>query len=91
MVHNILKWISGTKTVPLLGFQERLSIAFVHGCPDNCRCHPTASLCDLSMKVSVLINSFNEMFEMMTTGNVGEFPTYSNWGNPGTKLGQTWV
>lgn len=66
-VQEIMKWISGTKTAPLLGFQERLSIGFVHGCPDNCRCRPTASTCDLSMKLPVHINSLSEMMEMMTS------------------------
>lgn len=66
-IQEIMKWISGTKTAPLLGFQERLSIGFVHGCPDNCRCRPTASTCDLSMKLPVHINSLSEMMEMMTS------------------------
>lgn len=34
---------------------------------------------------------FQNMSRVDITGNVGEFPTYSNWGNSGTKLGQTWV
>ena len=40
---------------------------------------------------SIIVETYLPISKLIYTGNVGEFPTYSNWDNPGTNLGQTWV
>ena len=31
-MNDLVKWMTGTKTVPVLGFPKTFSITFVHGC-----------------------------------------------------------
>ena len=60
-----MKWLTGCHEVPPLGFPKMFGIAFVHGCPEGCACRPTASTCDLTIKIPVHINSESRMKEMI--------------------------
>ena len=66
-INDLVKWMTGTKTVPVLGFPKKFSITFVHGCDAGCRCRPTTSTCDLLLKMPVHISSFDDMVEMMSS------------------------
>ena len=62
---DFLKWLTGSRCVPPLGFPKKLSVHFVHGCPDRCHCRPTASTCEIVLKLPVHIASEEEMKEMI--------------------------
>ena len=66
-INDLIKWMTGTKTVPVLGFPKKFSITFVHGCVAGCRCRPTTSTCDLLLKMPVHIYNFEDMVEMMSS------------------------
>eukprot|EP00794_Sanderia_malayensis_P013170 gene13169-14520_t len=64
---DLVKWWTGSGTVPVLGFPKKFSVAFVHGCASNCRCRPTTSTCDILLKMPVHISGFEEMEEIMNS------------------------
>lgn len=50
---RLIQFITGTKSVPPLGFPHSIIVKFKHGCPNGCRCRPVASTCDLSITLPV--------------------------------------
>ena len=60
-----MKWLTGTPEVPPLGFPQKISVQFVHGCQANCRCRPTVSTCDTSLKLPVHLHSEEVMKVLM--------------------------
>ena len=66
-INDLIKWMTGTKTVPVLGFPKKFSITFIHGCVAGCRCRPTTSTCDLLLKMPGHIYNFEDMVEMMSS------------------------
>ena len=62
---DFVKWLTGSCEVPPLGFPKMFGISFIHGCPQGCACRPTASTCDLVIKIPVHINSEGKMNEMI--------------------------
>ncbi|XP_028394535.1 uncharacterized protein LOC114518737 [Dendronephthya gigantea] len=66
-IAGLLKWMSGTKTTPVLGFSKKKTLVFVHGCKEGCRCRPTVSTCDLLLMVPVHITNEEDMKIMMTS------------------------
>ena len=59
-IHDIQQFITGTPSLPCLGFQKMLEVNFVHDCQKpwekECSCKPTASMCDLSLNLPIHIN-----------------------------------
>ena len=50
---EILQFITGSSAAPVIGFDEKLQLTFVHGCVVNCKCFPTASTCDILLRIPV--------------------------------------
>ena len=50
---EIVQFVTGSPAVPVIGFEEKLLLTFVHGCDSNCKCFPTASTCDLVLRIPV--------------------------------------
>ena len=48
-----MQFVTGSPAVPVIGFEEKLQLTFVHGCDSNCKCFPTASTCDLVLCIPV--------------------------------------
>ncbi|XP_046844260.1 uncharacterized protein LOC124438267 isoform X1 [Xenia sp. Carnegie-2017] len=63
-ISAFLKWLSGCKTIPVLGFPKKFSVTFVHDCKENCKCRPTTSTCDLLLRIPVHISNISEMEQM---------------------------
>lgn len=66
-LRDFIKWLTGSYNIPPLGFPKRFSVKFVHGCPPGCACRPTASTCDITIKLPVHINNENTMNEMIAS------------------------
>ena len=64
---DVLKFIIGSEEYPPVGLPKKMSVQFKHGCPDECRCRPTASTCSLTITLPVHANSFVMMTELMTS------------------------
>ena len=64
---DLLKFITGSFTIPPLGFGDPIEICFIHGCSDGCKCRPTASTCLLKLWLPVHIKSFDLMKEFMVS------------------------
>ena len=60
-VEDILKLITGCQQKPALGFQTPIMLSFVFECPENCKCRPSASTCDLHLHLPHHINSLESM------------------------------
>ena len=64
-LHDILQFITGTPSIPCLGFQKNLEVNFVHDCQKlrdkECNCKPTASTCVLSLNLPIHIKLIPEM------------------------------
>ena len=50
---EIMQFVTGSPAVPVIGFEEKLQLTFVHGCVSNCKCFPTASTCNLVLRIPV--------------------------------------
>ena len=66
-MHKLVKWLTGTPRIPILGFKKKFTVSFIHGCRVACKCWPTASTCDLLLKLPVHIASYEEMGVMMNS------------------------
>ncbi|KAJ7354872.1 hypothetical protein OS493_029427 [Desmophyllum pertusum] len=64
---DFLKWLTGTRSMPPLGFPKKFAVRFVHGCMAGCQCRPSASTCDLVLKLPVHIISEDDMKVMITS------------------------
>lgn len=62
---DVLQFISGSCSLPALGFEKKITITFKHGCPPLCKCKPTVSTCDLTLHVPTHLSSNEEMQKEM--------------------------
>lgn len=62
---ELMKFVSGTPTIPPLGLQSRLAILFKHDCANDktCRCKLTTMTCDLSLSLPM---HYKDTTDMMT-------------------------
>ena len=74
-VEDILKWITGAKSVPPLGFGKKINCQFLHGCPSGCQCRPKTSICDLVFTLPVHMSIEESMTEIMKSAIIdgGDF------------------
>ena len=64
-MEDFIKWLTGSKSIPPLGYPKKFSVKFVHGCCQGCHCRPTASTCDVVLKIPVHITSEENMSLMV--------------------------
>jgi hypothetical protein len=57
--------MTGSKTIPPLGFPKQFSVKFVHGCAEGRRCRPTVSTCDITLKIPVHLSTEQDMRDIM--------------------------
>lgn len=50
---HLLKFVTGVKKIPPLGFSKKIDVHFRHGCQDQCKCRPSASTCFLYVRLPV--------------------------------------
>ncbi|CAB3987907.1 G2 M phase-specific E3 ubiquitin- ligase-like [Paramuricea clavata] len=62
---DLLKFVTGSFSIPPLGLGDQIEICFVHGCDKGCRCRPTASTCLLKLCLPVHLNSFDCMKDLL--------------------------
>ena len=72
-VTDFLKWLTGSRNYPPLGFPKKIKCQFLHGCPDSCKCRPTTSTCDLVFTLPVHLNTEEEMGCIMTSALTDSF------------------
>ena len=66
-VSDIMQFITGSPTVPVMGFKDTLKLEFVHvyGCVPSCRCFPRDSSCGLIFRIPLhlaIIGDFKTSF-----------------------------
>lgn len=66
-LHHVFRFITGSYSFPPLGFPEPIKVKFVHGCPDHCKCCPTASTCQLTINLPVHASTLSELEEIMVS------------------------
>jgi hypothetical protein len=62
---EFVKWMTGSKTIPPLGFPKKYSVQFVHDCEEGCRCRPTVSTCDITLKIPVHLSTEEDMRDIL--------------------------
>ena len=72
-LEDILKFITGCPTIPVIGFERKILVKFEHGSPDNCNCYPVASTCSLEITLPCHCKDYQAFTAMMTE-------TTKNWG-----------
>ncbi|XP_068761187.1 uncharacterized protein [Montipora capricornis] len=72
-VADFLKWLTGSRNYPPLGFPKKIRCQFLHGCPGSCKCRPTTSTCDLVFTLPVHLNTEEEMGLLMTSALTDSF------------------
>ena len=69
------KFITGSEHIPPLGLPKKITAKFKHGCPERCKCQPTASTCDLSITLPVHYhedyNKFKESIDSALVEGIG--------------------
>ena len=61
-VGDLLKFITGARDIPALGFPEQIAIYFIHECDQvKCKCRPKVSTCDLHLQLPVHYQSSEDM------------------------------
>ena len=78
-LHDIQQFITGTPSIPCLGFQKMLEVNFLHDCQKllgkECSRKPTASMCVLPLNLPIHINqsqnvTFNDRSSLFGFGKV---------------------
>ena len=72
-VTDFLKWLTGSRSYPFLGFPKKIKCQFLHGCLDSCKCRPTTSTCDLVFTLPMHLNTEEEMGCIMTSALTDSF------------------
>ena len=65
-LEDILKFITGCPTIPIIGFERKILVKFEHDCPDNCNCYPVASTCSLEITLPCHCKDYQAFTAMMT-------------------------
>ena len=76
-LEKLSMFITGSKSVPPLGFPNGIKVKFKHGCPSACRCRPTSSTCDLSITFPIHCRG-QEDFNMLLNCAVVEGVGFGN-------------
>ncbi len=66
-LRHLFRFITGSYNIPPLGLPHFITVRFVHGCPNHCKCRPTASTCRLVLNLPVHASTFEEMKELLTS------------------------
>ena len=68
-IGEIMKFVSGTSSIPPLGLPGKSKVLFKHWCTSSnwsCKCKPTLSTCALSLTLPVHYNNKQPMKEALT-------------------------
>ena len=60
-----LMWITGSKSMPHLGFSKVFTCRFIHDGNDGCRCRPTVSKYNFIIKRSVHLQNDQDIKDIM--------------------------
>ena len=56
--NKLMKYLTGSGTLPLLGLPTHFSINFLHMCKDSCKCLPKVSICAMAVTIPVTFCHF---------------------------------
>ena len=68
-LEDILKFINGCPTIPVIVFERKILVKFEHDCPDNCNCYHVASTCLLEITLPCHWKDY-QAFTVMMTGAI---------------------
>lgn len=63
---RLMKFMTGSPSVPPLGLPRNIRVLFVHACPADCHCKPYVSTCDLCINVAVHYDTKAKMLAALT-------------------------
>ena len=78
-ISDVLRFISGSPSIPALGFGTQIEITFRHCLDTSCRCLPNTSTCALVFHLPNHCSDGSQMKKMMTTAIRGGYGFYSAW------------
>ena len=59
----MMKFLTGSGSVPVLGLPSKMRVEFKHGCIIECRCKPSVSTCDLTLNIAVHYRTVGQIEE----------------------------
>ena len=60
-----MQFVTGSPSVPAIGFEKKISIHFRHGCEEKCRCRAVSSTCGHVITLSVHWDNLEDFSTMM--------------------------
>ncbi len=64
---KLYRFITGSKTVTPLGAEKHIILKFIHECPAQCKCRPTAATCDPSITFPMHYNDTKDFEQALDT------------------------
>lgn len=64
-ISDLLRFISGTTSIPAIGFERNLSVYFRHNCEENCQCKCITSTCALTLSLPIHYITYEGIKGMM--------------------------
>ena len=69
---KLMKFLTGSETIPAFGVPTKMEVSFNHGCLESCRCFPTISTCSFSLNIPIHVKYDEEMVTMFGTALLGD-------------------
>ena len=69
---KLMKFLTGSYRIPVLGAPPSIKVNFKHDCVNGCRCFPTLSTCSFTSELSVHIQNEEEMLSVFSTALVAD-------------------
>lgn len=66
-INDICQFITGSWTLPIHGFENKIIVQFLHSCKEKCGCLPTVSTCALTITLPIHIENIDKMIKIMDT------------------------
>ncbi|XP_066935899.1 G2/M phase-specific E3 ubiquitin-protein ligase-like [Clytia hemisphaerica] len=63
---EVMKFITGCSSKPASGLPGKITVIFEKYCPENCRCKPTTSSCDIQIEVALHYTTKRDMMIALT-------------------------
>ena len=64
---KLMKFLTGSYRIPLLGAPPSIEVNFKHDCVNGCRYFPTVSTCFFTLELPVHIQTEEEMLSVFST------------------------
>ena len=69
---KLMKFLTGSYRIPVLGALTNIEVNFKHDCVNGCRCFPTVSTCSFTLELPIHIQNEEKMLSVFSTALVAD-------------------